>query len=184
MDTDAQLIDRITHGKKELYRELVSRYQANVFSVAIKITHDPKEAEDLSQEIFIQAYQALHTFQGQSSFPTWLYRIAVNKGLDWKRKKQRILRSEALHDVMEENLLKTESSTEQFLLEKEEQEKVAEKIGELPEIYERVISYYYFDNLSYHEISRKLGISTKTVESRLYRAKKILKETIAKEGLK
>ena len=186
MGTDTQIIEQINRGKKELYRELVSRYRSKVFSVALKFTHDTKEAEDLSQEIFLQAYQALHTFQGQSSFSTWLYRVAVNRGMDWKRKKQRSMEVAVVtvvRDEIEEMSNQSEPSTENFLVEKEEREKVAEQIHQLPEIYERVISYYYFENLSYLEISERLGITTKTVESRLYRAKKLLKESLAKEGL-
>jgi len=180
MSTDTQLIEQILCGKIELYRELVSRYKGHVFSVARKITRDEREAEDLSQEIFIKAYQSLHTFQRESSFSTWIYRIDVNKGLDWKKANQRRLFVEPLEGSVPNSV----PLTEQFLLAQEEKEKVTEQIQHLPEIYERIIFYYYFDNLSYLEISKKLGISPKTVESRLYRAKKLLKENLVKEGLR
>ncbi len=86
MYTDEQLIKYILSGNNQMYRELINRYQHKVFSISLRFTNNQFDAEDIAQEIFLQAYKSLSTFNFDSNFSTWLYRITINKGLDWKKK--------------------------------------------------------------------------------------------------
>ena len=180
------LVKEILAGRHELYRELVSAYQQKVFSVAIKIAKHPKDAEDIAQEVFIQAFRSLASYDGKSSFSTWLYRITVNKGIDWQRKQKRMTehleQSSNLVETTAEN--RVEANPIAHLLQKDQQNTMQKMLTKLPEIYQNVVQLYYFEHLSYQQIAFQLGIEVKTVESRLYRAKGLLKEIGLKEGLR
>ncbi len=180
------LIKEIVAGRHELYRELVSTYQQKIFSVAMKIAKHPKEAEDIAQEVFIQAYRSLASYDGKSSFSTWLYRITVNKGIDWQRKQKKMTehmeQSPDFEKLAAENRL--EANPVEQLLQKDQQNTVKKMLSKLPEIYQTVVQLYYFEHQSYQQIATHLGIEVKTVESRLYRAKGLLKDIGQKEGLR
>ncbi len=182
MEKDKQVIEEILAGKQEVYREFVSRYQNRVYSVALKYTNNPKDAEDVSQEVFIQAYKSLASFTFQSSLSTWLYRITINKCLDWKRKNKMMLlynSNEYTNLLLQQNKMK---QPEELLLLKDQQSLIKILLKKLPEGYQSVIILYYFDHLSYQQIAERLGIAKKTVESRLYRGKTLLKDLWKKGG--
>jgi RNA polymerase sigma-70 factor (ECF subfamily) len=112
----------------------------------------------------------------ESSFSTWLVRIAVNKALDHLRKEKARPPSQELMDaLLDENA----PNPETMLLEEELIWQLREEVQQLPAIYRKAINEYYFNRLSYREIAAKEGISEKTVESRLYRAKNMLRENRA-----
>lgn len=184
MKSDEQVIQSILSGDNTHYRDLVSRYQHKVYSVALKITNNQKDAEDISQEVFIKAFQALSGFQSQSSFSTWLYKITVNRCLDWKRKYKAYEKEKNTEEIeMFANEHHEErSSPEEALLSNERSKAIGLAIQGLPKNYQSVISLYYFNNMTYQQIADKLGIAKKTVESRLYRGKMMLKERWVKEG--
>lgn len=105
--SDKEMIADIVKGNKDLYREIVSRYKDKVYSVAFKISLNPKDAEDITQEVFLQAYRSLAQYHFDSSFSTWLYKISVNKGLDWKRKnkmrdKENVFEENQFHAVVDD----------------------------------------------------------------------------------
>jgi len=179
VDTDNQLIENILAGKTEYYRDLVSRYQQKVFSVAIKITQNPKDAEDIAQETFIQVYRSLETYRQEASFATWLYRITVNKGLDWKRRQSRSF--EAPNQELLNKQVDSSPVPEELLLNEAEREMVIKVIQQLPFKYKAVIALHYFECLTYEQIADQLGIANKTVESRLYRARQLMRENLVKE---
>jgi RNA polymerase sigma-70 factor (ECF subfamily) len=87
--SDNEVIKLIREGDKEKYRVLVEKYQSMVFRTSMGFLHNKDDAEDVTQDVFIQAYQALSGFKGDSSFSTWLYRIAVNASLNKVRKKSK-----------------------------------------------------------------------------------------------
>src|SRR5690554_6876483 len=93
--SDEQLIKEITAGNDTAFRTLMERYQRQVFRTTMGFVHMKEDAEDITQEVFIRVYQSLHTFQGESEFSTWLYRITVNMSLNFLRRnrKKRVLQS-------------------------------------------------------------------------------------------
>lgn len=171
MEDEQQLIQDILQGKRHRFRELVAHYGPHVHSVALKVAEHPRDAEDISQEVFLQVYRSLSQFQGQAKLSTWIYRIAMNKALDYKRKQERHSDGDDIIAFMPD----THTTTpEEALLQKSEQEMIRAHITKLPSAYREVVYLYYFQEQSYSQIAESLGIAVKTVESRLYRARGLL----------
>ncbi len=182
MYSDEQLIKLVQSGKRTFFRDIVSRYEHKVLAVAYKVTGNRKDAEDVAQEVFIQIYRSLGSFRFESSFSTWIYRISMNKALDWKRKHFREATEQDI-TVSEKIVPIQELLPEDLLIKRADQEFILERINCLPEKYQTVLKLYYFEDLSYQDIAGNLDIAVKTVESRLYRAKAMLREQFRKEGL-
>jgi DNA-directed RNA polymerase specialized sigma24 family protein len=87
--SDDKLIAEVKKGNQPAFGELVSMYQDMVFNTAISIVQNETDAEDITQEVFVQVYQSLDTFQGKANFSTWLYRVVVTKALDHEKKRKR-----------------------------------------------------------------------------------------------
>jgi RNA polymerase sigma-70 factor, ECF subfamily len=88
-DDDHELVRRARRGDREAFGVLVQRYQQRVVGVARALVHNPDDAVELAQETFIRAFQNLRSFEGRSSFSTWIYRIASNLAIDWRRRESR-----------------------------------------------------------------------------------------------
>ncbi|WP_088072830.1 RNA polymerase sigma factor [Gottfriedia luciferensis] len=175
MESDEQLVKNILNGNKQQFKELILRYQSKVFAVALKVSTNQKDAEDISQEVFLQLYRSLENFSGESTFATWIYRITMNKAIDFKRKQVRLQE----HETGELNATipgKNILSPEEALLKNIDKELIHSYLIELPPAYSDVLKLYYFEELTYGEIALKLNVAVKTVESRLYRAKRLLKD--------
>ena len=175
MESDEQIVNDILNGNQHRFRELVLRYQSRVFAVALKVSNSQKDAEDISQEVFLQLYRSLHNFKGKSSLYTWIYRITMNKAIDYKRKQEKIKDQESeelISTYPEKNILPPEEA----LIKSFDKELIHSDLLELPTVYRDVLICYYFEGLSYREIALKFNIEVKTVESRLYRAKRLIKD--------
>jgi RNA polymerase sigma-70 factor, ECF subfamily len=86
---ESELIRKAKRGDKEAFGVLVERYQRRVVGVALAVVHNPDDALELAQETFVRAYENLRSFESRSSFSTWLYRIAANLAIDWRRREGR-----------------------------------------------------------------------------------------------
>lgn len=172
---DLVAIKKVLAGDKQAFRPLVEANKRLVFTSVAKIVRDSDVAQDIAQEAFLQAYSSLVSFRGDSAFSTWLVRIAVNKALDYCRR-QRVL---PLRGEISDTLPCNDPSPESEVLAKEEVWQMRQQIKALPAIYRRVIHQYYFQELSYREIAEGEGITVKTVESRLYRARAVLRKSMA-----
>jgi RNA polymerase sigma factor (sigma-70 family) len=164
----------VLSGQHEAFSHLVTRYQGMVYRVCVKITGEPESAKDLAQEVFIKAYKALASFRGQSSFSTWLYKIAYRTCLDWKRSNDREWRHRSTA-VYTENDWVTPDTPEHAALQKEASAELDENLNSLGEPYRSVVQLYYFQRQSYQEIAQEKGVSVKTVESQLYRARQMMR---------
>lgn len=177
---DEEIISYIVKGRTELFSVLIDRYQAKVFSTVYHYTHDQEEARDLTQEIFIKIYNNLQSYKNKASFSTWLYRIAVNRCIDWTRKKK-LQTVSVIHDGSEEEidiydtLADSGGGPEEALIKQENRIYIRKVVEELPEIYKTVIILYYFEDFSPQEISDITGVPKRTIETRLYRGKNLLK---------
>jgi len=182
---DEDIIRLILKGDDELYSELIDRYSSKLYSTAYSYTHNHEEARDIVQEIFIKAYNGLCSFKADAKFSTWLYRIAVNACIDWSRKKKSkadmtIWNTDEM-DILDSIVSET-AGPEETLLKQEHKEAVRNSVDSLPEIYKTVLILYYFEELQVQEICNILDCPRKTIETRLYRAKGILK-SLLKENL-
>jgi RNA polymerase sigma-70 factor (ECF subfamily) len=177
---EKQLVRLAQEGSPAAFEELVAKYQPKVFSMALSFTRNREAADDLAQEIFLKAYLALPRFHGKSEFGTWLYRISVNHIKDFLRKKGRA-KEVSLEDVPEISFSDREQA------EKAEQEREAESrralvqthVRSLPEKYRIILTLRDIQGLSYEEITRILKLSPGTVDSRLHRARRILRTKLA-----
>lgn len=169
------LIQQIRAGDESAFRKLVQTYGSYVYRAVYSVLRDPKEAEDAAQETFIRVYEALPSYNSQG-FKTWLTRIAINKAIDLKRKRER-LREETIEQQVE--LIELHSSVDDGLnhvLTKERKQTLREKVAELPERHREMITAYYLEEKSYEQIATEHNIALKTVESKLYRARIWIRE--------
>lgn len=182
------LVEAIIAGDIGQFENLVDTYKDRVFSMAYKFTGSTDEGQDLAQEIFLLLYKNIPSFKGESSLATWIYRVALNRCLDWQRQQRRekLFTFKPIHTQQGDewdifNVLPSPCKTpEESVLNKEEAELVHLAIHQLSEKYQQVIILYYFQELSYQEIGIILNIPVRTVETRLYRGRQRLKEIITK----
>ncbi len=172
---ELQWVRAVKAGHPEAYKFLVQRYQNMVYHVCLKIAADDVAAKDLSQDIFMKAYSALPAFREDSSFSTWLYQIAVRKCLDWKRAQQREQARRSPGEVTENDWV-THETPEQIVLTEERSHRLRRIVDELAEPYRSAVQMYYFEQCSYQEIAKRRGITAKTVESQLYRARAMMRK--------
>lgn len=177
---DKELVRLAQDGSDSAFEALVSKYQPKVFSMAMSFIRNREAADDAAQEVFLKAYLALPKFHLKSEFGTWLYRIAVNHIKDVLRKRSRA-REIPLEDVKELSFV-AENGLEKAELEKEEAARrslVHESVAGLPVKYRVILTLRDIQGLSYEDIAAVLHLSKGTVDSRLHRARKMLRTKLA-----
>lgn len=175
---DSALIAEVLAGNDEAFRVLVERYQERVLRMLAKFTRDRMEAEDLGQDVFVKVFRKLHTFQQDSAFYTWVYRIAVNTATDYlarrSRRRLRLVEDEAMLDAPSER----GEGAAAAVLDEEMRRVTRQVLDELPEKYRTILILREYEDLSYIAMSEVLGCSIGTVESRLFRARQRFKEAL------
>ncbi|WHX98089.1 sigma-70 family RNA polymerase sigma factor [Neobacillus sp. DY30] len=155
--------------------ELYVEYKKKVYSLALSFVKDQYLAEDLSHEILVKCYLNLQKFNGDCSIHFWVNRIAKNHCIDFLRKANR--RSDVLHEDIELLCNSNEVRTpESEVLTKCDKEELRNKLSQLPSKYEEVLTLYYFKNQSLKEIQHHLNLNLSTIKTRLFRAKRMLRE--------
>ncbi len=176
--TDEQeLVLRAQQGDLAAYDELVRRYQERIYATIYHMTSNHEDAGDLAQESFIKAFQALASFKGESSFFTWVYRIAINKTINFL--KQRKLRSHYSLDDVEFNAehdrdvveLISEKTPRRDLNLAELKGKLNEAMHKLSEVHRLVLILHDIQGLSHEEIGKIMDCNVGTVRSRLFYAR-------------
>jgi RNA polymerase sigma-70 factor (ECF subfamily) len=179
---DTCLVEEALGGNPASFQLLVERYEQRIFNLIRHYTRNPVEIEDLAQETFLKVYRRLSSFQRQSSFYTWLYRIAVNTILDSLKRRGRSP-VQAVEDleavpVPPSSAVQSPSAT----LEREELARITHDVLEqLPEIFRTVLVLREYEDMAYQDIADLLGISIGTVESRLFRARARFKERLLQQ---
>jgi RNA polymerase sigma factor (sigma-70 family) len=173
--TDEQLINQIRQGDEEAYRLLIERHKQYIYTLVYRMVEHRETAEDLTQDIFIKLYRSLDHFRGDAKFTTWLYRLTTNLVTDYRRA-QRRRPYEAILDKMKGWLGNRQEEPEAVALQKEERQTVQQLLSELPDKYRLIIYLYHYKQLSYQEISDVTQLPLKTIETRLYRGKSLLKQ--------
>lgn len=173
MHNEKEVIEKILSGDTESFREVVDEYKDLVFSICLNMTRDWFEAENLTQEIFIKVYNSLPTYRFMG-FKTWISRIAVNKCIDSNRRVAKYREELVPPGNMPEMCSEAERPVEEHLLQKEESETIMELCDSLPQIYSSVLKEHYINSKSIRKIASEGGLNEKTVETRLYRAVKML----------
>jgi RNA polymerase sigma-70 factor (ECF subfamily) len=180
--TDDELIGRVRRGETRHFADLVQRYQDPVYGMTLRFIGSAVDAEDLAQEAFLRAYRGLEGFKGDSRFSTWLYRITWNLCADWLRRNRRPGRAAMTIDDAG-GVPDGRVDVEEGYLAAEEKREVREALDRLDAKYRNVLILLYYQKLSYDQIADVLDVPLKTVETRLYRARKLLKETLQRAGV-
>jgi len=180
--TDLELIQQVRNGKRQAYTELMRRYQQRVYWTARRIVGGHDEADDVAQETFVKAYLALGDFRGDSSFFTWLYRIAVNLSLNVVRKQQ--VMSYLRESPVISSLLPAKENPHSDLEFKDLESRLQKAIATLPEKQKVVFIMRYYDEMSYEEISEVLKTSVGGLKANYFHALKKVQEFLKDETAK
>ena len=180
-DTDRDIIDQVRAGNTRRYALLVDRHKDRAFTLAVRLTGDRHEAEELVQDAFLRAFKSLDQFRGDAKFTTWFHRILYNLCMTKvTRRKGKPERLDADDERALDNLLvdEDEPSIQDRLEDEEMQEMIAEEIDRLPEKFKSVITLFYVQEMSYEEIVSVLNTPVGTVKTNLFRARNLLKERV------
>jgi RNA polymerase sigma-70 factor, ECF subfamily len=174
------LVKKAKQGDLDAYDELVRRYQERIYATVYHMTANHEDASDLAQDSFIKAYRALRSFKGDSSFFTWVYRIAVNKTINFLKQRRKHpqqslndLDFNAEHDPDLVALISEKTPRRELNL-TELQERLNTAMLKLSEVHRLVVTLHDVQGLSHEEISRIMDCNTGTVRSRLFYARQQL----------
>jgi len=172
---EEELLERARNGDDKAFSLLIENYEKYVYNVILRIVEEKEEAKDIAQETFIKAYMNIKTFRKDSSFKTWIYRIAVNTAMDYLRRK---VRSKIdLVTTHEDGLeVKNFQTPEEVIEQKLTIEMVRKEISKLPLDYKVALILKDIEGMSYEEISNILKINLGSVKSRIWRARNLLRE--------
>jgi RNA polymerase sigma-70 factor (ECF subfamily) len=182
---DLALVNRARQEDSAAYDELIRRYQERIYATIYNMTSNHEDANDLTQETFIKAYRALKSFKGDSSFYTWVYRIAVNKTINFlKQRKNRYHMSLNDLDFNVENdpdlvALVSDKTPRRDLNLVELQDKLNAAMQKLSEAHRLVVTLHDVQGLSHDEIAEIMNCNVGTVRSRLFYARQQLQATLS-----
>jgi RNA polymerase sigma-70 factor (ECF subfamily) len=176
--TDNELIQKIAAKDHGAFKALVDRYQALVINTCYNLLGNRQDAEDVAQEVFFQVYKSARKFRGEAKISTWLYRIAVNRSLNFIRDNKRFGWLKSLSSLLEgerqevADVPASDSDRPDIALEKKERNVIVQKaIDSLPENQRTAFVLHKYEGLSYQEIAKISKYSLSSVESLIHRAK-------------
>lgn len=180
---ELELIALLKQGDRSAFKWLVERWQGMVYNTALGMLQNEQDAEDTAQEVFIQIFESIRSFKGDSKLSTWIYRITVAKSLDAirrKKRKKRFAFIQSLYNDRDELIHDPPDFVHPGVkVERKEEAKILFKaIGELPDNQKAAFVLNKIELLSYQEVADILHVSTNAVDSLLQRAKKNLRENI------
>jgi RNA polymerase sigma factor (sigma-70 family) len=180
-DPDLQIIDRILAGERQLYAGLVDRYKQYTFTIAFKILQHRPEAEEAAQDAFIKAFHHLSGFNRQSKFSTWLYRIAFNTAISYKRKHRHQFQN------IENTVISYTPDAEGTLERADKKRYLSLALAKLGETDRTALTLFYMQEFSLEEIAEILNMQANTVKVRIHRGRlrvaEELKKILQKEAL-
>jgi RNA polymerase sigma-70 factor (ECF subfamily) len=174
---DSALVRQCLEGNQNAFNALIVKHQKAVFNVALRMVKDYDDAQDLAQTVFIKAYERLRSFDAGHKFFSWIYRMAVNESLNFIKRRRRF---EALDDGAE--YAAGEPTPAEDYEESEMSRNIQSALMNLQADHRAVIVLKHFEQLSYEEIGQILDIPEKTVKSRLFTARQVLKDIMIKKG--
>jgi RNA polymerase sigma-70 factor (ECF subfamily) len=189
IERDRQLALEAQQGNMQAFASLVDLHQGRVYRTLYQVVGDERDAQDLSQEVFLKVYRSLVGYRGDAAFSTWLHRLTLNLAFDWLRARRRRplqvpLEPPADHDDRPAlTLVSADDGPEEETLRTERHREIQQAIRNLPPDYREVVMLHHFRHMSYQQIAERIDAPVRTVETRLYRARHLLKKLLtAGEG--
>ena len=175
---DKELIQQILSGNMNAFTFLVKQHEKLVSHLVFRIVQQHDTVQDVCQEIFIKVFKNLKHFKGESKLSTWIASIAYNTSITHIRKEGRHKSQDIDEGIT--TFLPTESNSPETILEKGEMKNlIKQKIEALPEHYRTIITLFHLEEFSYKEIEEITGMPEGTIKTHLFRARKILKESLS-----
>jgi RNA polymerase sigma-70 factor (ECF subfamily) len=174
------LIKELRTGNHAAFKELIDSFSAVVYNVAYRMLLNKRDAEDVTQEVFFEAYKSLKDFRAESQLSTWLYRIAVNRSLNHQRKRKLNRWLAFDFDATENSADKpgvhvaTEDGPDAVMEKKDTERIVQGAINSLPGRQRTALLLHRYEELSYEDIAKVMSVTVASVESLLHRAKRAL----------
>lgn len=173
---DKTLMERCLKGDRQAFEALLVRYEKPVYNAAYRMLHNPEDARDVTQTVFLKVYENLDQYDPSHRFFSWVYRIALNESINWLKKSSR---QEALeHETADQG-----DGPEQQAGDAQLSEGMDAALMMMKSEYRAVIVLKHVLGCSYIEISEVLDISENKVKSRLYTARQLLQERLTQQGL-
>ncbi|EHQ90951.1 RNA polymerase sigma factor [Desulfosporosinus youngiae] len=176
--TDLELVNMTLMGDNKAYDELVKKYQTQVYLYICKIGCDPEDAKGVTQGVFLKAFLSLNKLKNPSKIRSWLYTIATNRYRNWERKNKYI--SVSIEDNID---YKDDITPEEMYLKKENVKEIKNVLDNLEDKYKEVLLLHYYHNYSYVQIAQITGLNIRTVETRIYRGRQLIRNRAAKIAL-
>jgi len=172
---DATLIRLCREGDTKAFAGIIDKYQKTIFNVALRMINDAQDAEDVAQAVFTKVFEKLDTYNPRHKFFSWLYRMVVNESLNFLNHKKRF-------EGLDEGLLSREEMPDERYERNETAEQIGHALMQLAPGERALIVLKHFQELSYKEIGSIFEIPEKTVKSRLFSARQLLKIALLREG--
>ena len=183
-EEDRALIAQARTGDPKAFRLLVERHQRRAFAIAIGLVRDENDAREIVQEAFLRVYRGLDSFEGTSSFFTWLYRIVTNLAIDLMRKPSRRETEPLDHAALDDNgegllLARLDGADPAAVVRRGEiRQRIEAALDELPPYHRGVILMREVEGMSYEEMATAMGVSKGTIMSRLFHARRKLQRAL------
>lgn len=172
-NNDQYYIEKVIEGDTKAFAYLVDKYKSLVFTLIYRIVKSKEEAEEVSQDTFVKAYNSLSRFKGDSKFSTWIYRIAYNSSLDSLKKNKKHIKDIPIEGVAE-NQIGIIDDTLSRMEETERETAIKRCLNKLPSDESFLLTLYYYEDLTVKDISEVLGMSNSNTKIKLYRSRKRL----------
>ncbi|WP_406021363.1 RNA polymerase sigma factor RpoE [Succinivibrio sp.] len=182
---DEAIVKRVQEGDVEAYNLLVIKYQHKIFQVIGKFVNNQADIADVAQEAFIKAYRAINSFRADSSFYTWLYRIAVNTAkthLESNNKTRNHLDvdSPEFQSIDEQGVLASSDTPDRIIESQELQQVIIDAMADLPSELSEAITLREVEGMSYEDMAVALKVPIGTVRSRIFRARQFIEQRMSK----
>lgn len=173
---DSELVHQCLNGNTNAFETLVEKYQKPIFNIAYRMTNNYDDAEDITQSVFVKAYEKLGMYNSKYKFFSWIYRMAMNETLNHLNQHRRI-------EALNKDYVSKDKTPEESYDETEMSEEVQDALTNIGFEYQGLIVLRHFQHFSYRDIAYILDIPEKKVKSRLFSARQMLREILSQKGI-
>jgi RNA polymerase sigma-70 factor (ECF subfamily) len=173
---DPKLIERCQHGDRQALEQLVETYERPVYNAAYRFLGNPDDAADVTQVVFLKAFEHFDQYDPKFKFFSWIYRIAINESINHVKRNRKQL-------PLDERMASESDSPEDLAQSGDVSREIRNGLMALEEHYRAVVVLRHFSDCSYQQISEILQIPEKTVKSRLYSARQLMKDILSERAL-